>query len=155
MFASFNFRCSALPMKIKPLRKFNAYCTISEEAARSRIQRLESYNVHHATAVIILLRTCQLFDALIMWRWKMFEFLNFVAEGYQQKLNRQKFLDLRYVPVNITCCVFFSFAGSPSLQCSNLEKWRLTAMAKLTENRWALAWEYCFHLPTFKNGLYA
>ena len=25
MFASFNFRCSALQMKIKPRRKFNAY----------------------------------------------------------------------------------------------------------------------------------
>ena len=42
MFASFNFRCPALPMKTKPRRKFNAYCTISEEVARSRIQRLES-----------------------------------------------------------------------------------------------------------------
>ena len=42
MFASFNFRCPALPMKIKPRRKFNAYCTISEEVARSRIQCLES-----------------------------------------------------------------------------------------------------------------
>ena len=29
-------------MKIKPSRKFNAYYTISEEVARSRIQRLES-----------------------------------------------------------------------------------------------------------------
>ena len=34
--------------------------------ARSRIKRLECYNVHRALAVIILLRTCQLFYALIM-----------------------------------------------------------------------------------------
>ena len=65
MFVSFNFRRSALPMKIKPCQKFNAYCTISEEVACSRIQRLDSQNAHRAMAVFIL-RTCQLFDALIM-----------------------------------------------------------------------------------------
>ena len=41
-------------MKFKPRRKFNAYCTISEEVACSRNLSLESKNVHRAMAIILL-----------------------------------------------------------------------------------------------------
>ena len=66
MFTSFNFRCLALPMKIKPRRKCNAllYHFGSRAFENSALRELK--RAHRAMTVIIYLQKCQLFDALIM-----------------------------------------------------------------------------------------
>ena len=65
MFASFNFRCPALPMKIKPRRKFNANYNFGRSRAFENSE-LRELKRARAMAVIILLRASQLFVALIM-----------------------------------------------------------------------------------------
>ena len=58
--------------------------------------------MHRAMAVIILLRRCQLFEALIM-TLKIFEFLNFVAEGYRLKLNHGENFPIYGIMVKRMC----------------------------------------------------
>ena len=80
---SFNFRCSAQPMKIKPRQKILRLLYNLEEVACLRIQRLESYNVHRAIAVIILFTDVSIIQYSYYVTLKIFQvFLNFVTEGY-------------------------------------------------------------------------
>ena len=76
-------------MKIKPRRKYNAYCTISElrELKRAPCNGLAYGSNNSFTDVSIIRRSYYV-------TLKNFKFLNFVAEGYRRKLNHGEILPI-------------------------------------------------------------